>query len=135
MFCIVSFKRRVLTSTFFLKAEITCLHNIYVSNMFLALACITYLRLDLNEPSLSLVAYFRLHNHSFLGGHFETFYRNTKFDKFFFLLILAQNLLVEVTSSPCILSQKSYYQSLSLFISNTNEILCTLIKSWLFSIS
>lgn len=77
-----SFKR-VLTSTFFLKAEITCLHNIYVSNVFLALACITYLRLDLNEPSSSLVAYFRLHNHSFLGGHFEAFYRITKFDKVF----------------------------------------------------
>lgn len=79
---VFSFKR-VLTSTFFLKAEITCLHNIHVSNVFLALACITYLRLDLNEPSLSLVAYFRLHNHSFLGGHFEAFYRITKFDKVF----------------------------------------------------
>lgn len=109
---------------FFLKKNFYCLHNIYVSNMFLALAYITYLRLDLNECSLSLIAYFRLHNHSFLGGHFETFYTITESDMVFFF-----DTCLEVTSSSCILSQKSYHWSLPLFSSDTREILCTLIKS------
>ena len=123
------FFKRISISTFFLKVEITCLHNVYVRNMFLSLAYITYLILSLKECSLSLIEYLRLHNYSFLGGHSETFYNLTKFDKLFFCWHLPRIYWLKSPAQTC------YHWSVSLFSCETDEILCAFIKSWLCSIS